>query len=116
MSSEECSEARWRIGRTLDDLARTQRGPQRPLDALRAVRHAQHDLADARDLLTAAARRDGATWTQIGTALGISRQAVHQAHQRSQEHRERRRIEARVWKMTPVPRRRRFPWPFRRVA
>jgi hypothetical protein len=115
VSTEEASHARWRVRRVLDGLTPTLRGPQRPLDALEAVRHAQHALADARDLLTVAARREGATWTQIGNALGISRQAAHQAHRRDQAHNE-RRAEDFAWRMPARPRRRRFRWPFKRAA
>jgi len=85
------------------------------LDALREVRHAQDALADVRDLLTCAARRDGATWVQIGHALGVSRQAVHQADQRRRQH-ELERQEASVWRMPMPKRRRRFRWRLRRTA
>lgn len=115
MSTDEGSHARYRVRRVVEDLSPTLRGPQRPLDALEAVRHAQHALADARDLLTVAARREGATWAQIGTALGITRQAAQQAHRRDQTHIE-LRAEDRAWNMPARPRRRRFRWPFRRVA
>jgi len=115
VSTEEATHARYRVRRAIEDLGRTQRGPQRPLEALEAVRHAQHALADARDLLTAAARSEGATWAQIGTALGITRQAVQQAHRRDQEHAE-QRAEDRAWNMPARPRRRRFRWPFWRAA
>lgn len=97
-------------------LTRTLNGPQRPLDALAAVRHAQHALADARDFWTAAARRDGATWTQIGDALGMTRQAAQQGHSRRQVEAEQRTELVRVWHMQPPVRRRRFKWPFRRAA
>lgn len=99
----------------VENLTSTLRGPQRPLDALREVRHAQDALADVRDLLTLAARRDGATWAQIGQALGISRQAVHQADQRRRRH-ELERHEASVWRMPMPRRRRRFRWWLRRSA
>ena len=115
MSTDEASHARWRLRRVVEDLERVRRGPQRPLDALEAVRHAQHALADARDLLTVAARREGATWAQIGTALDITRQAAQQAHRRDQAHIE-LQAEDRAWSLPARPRRRRFRWPFRRVA
>ena len=115
MSTEEATYARWRLRRVVEDLERIRRGPQKPLDALEAVRHAQHALADIRGLLTVAARREGATWAQIGTALDISRQAVQQASRRDQEHAE-LRAEDRAWSQPARPRRRRFRWPFRRAA
>lgn len=79
------------------------------------MRHAQDALADARDLLTVAARRDGATWAQIGHALGVSRQAVHQADQRRLRH-DLERQEAQMWRMPLPKRRRRFRWWLRRSA
>ena len=109
MSTEEGTQARLRTRWTVEGLQRTLRGPQRPLEALREVRHAQDALADVRDLLTRAARRDGATWSEIGKALGISRQAVQQADRRKRQH-ELRRQEAKVWRMPLPQRRRRFRW------
>jgi hypothetical protein len=115
VSTEEGSHARVRTRWVVDNLARTLRGPQRPLDALRDVRHAQEGLAEIRDLLTCAARRDGATWAQIGHALGVSRQAVHQADQRRRRH-ELERQDASMWRMPMPKRRHRFRWWLRRSA
>ena len=103
VSTPEGSHARWRIGRTVDLLATAQRGPQRPLEALEQVRHAQADLADVIELLTLAARSEGATWADIGRALGVSRQATRQAEQRRRAH-EQQRQDASVWRL-PMPRR-----------
>jgi hypothetical protein len=116
VSTEDGSYARFRVRLAIESLARTQRGPQKPLEALRAVRHAQHELSDARDFWTAAARRSGATWTQIGRALDMSRQAAQQSQRRRQIEAEQRAEAVRVWRLPPPPRRRRFRWPFRRAA
>jgi len=115
VSTEEGTHARVRTRWVVENLSRTLRGPQRPLDALREVRHAQDALADVRDLLTCAARRDGATWAQIGHALGVSRQAVYQADQRRRRH-DLERQQASVWRMPMPRRRRRFRWWLRRTA
>jgi hypothetical protein len=107
VSTPEGSHARWRIGQAVELLTRTQRGPQRPLQALEDVRHAQATLADVLDLLTLAARSEGATGGQIARSLGISRQAVHQAEQRRRAH-QLERQEATVWRVPMPPRRRRI--------
>ena len=46
----------------------------RLIDAARAAADANHRLAEA----ARAARHAGATWTQIGDALGLTRQAAQQ--------------------------------------
>jgi hypothetical protein len=46
------------------------------LSRLDQVRHAEDELAEARRRLVAEARAVGASWGQIGRALGISRQAA----------------------------------------
>jgi len=61
---------------------------------------------DAIDLLAAAARNEGATYAEIGRALGISRQAARQAALAVELHR-RRREEDKTWRMITPPRDRR---------
>jgi hypothetical protein len=51
--------------------------PDAVLEALAAVLELGKFLEDSTDELALAARRDGATWEQIGSALGTSRQAAH---------------------------------------
>lgn len=116
VSTEEGTHGRYQVRRAVEALSPSQNGPQRPLEALEAVRHAQHALSDARDFFTTAARRDGASWAEIGTALGITRQAVQQSHQRRQTEADQRAEDVRIWHMPAAPRRRRFRWPFRRAA
>lgn len=79
MSTPEGTQARWQIGSALRALQTTVSGPQRPLRDLEVARHARDDVLAALDLLADAARREGATFGQIGRALGISRQAARQA-------------------------------------
>jgi hypothetical protein len=52
--------------------------PAAALDALAAVLELETFLERTTDDLALAARRDGATWEQIGSALGTSRQAAQQ--------------------------------------
>lgn len=111
MSTEEGSQARYKTRQAVDALTRSLSGSQRPLDALQAVRHAQHDLSDARDFWTRAARRDGATWSQIAAALDMTRQAVQQAHRRRHLEDETRTQLVRFDRLPAPPRRRRFRWP-----
>lgn len=109
MSTEDGSAARFRITQAVAGLELTLRGPQRPLRHLEDVRHAQLDLADAIDLLSAAARRDGASWADIGRALGVSRQAARQAAIARGEH-QAKVEEDKVWNMPLTRRRRNFGW------
>lgn len=51
---------------------------ERNLDALMAIRELRKDLSEAEDHAALTARRQGATWQQIGEALGMSRQAAHE--------------------------------------
>lgn len=58
----------------------------RPLDALRTIR-AIGDVVSVRAQEAAAAAAQGAaSWTDIGAALGISKQAAHQRLSRANEH------------------------------
>lgn len=61
------------------------RGRQRPdpLVALHANREAVLLLTTQRYLAVAGARAAGATWTQVGEALGVTRQSVHEAYRRT---------------------------------
>jgi cob(I)alamin adenosyltransferase len=52
--------------------------PAVALEALAAVLELETFLERTTDDLALAARRDGATWEQIGSALGTSRQAAQQ--------------------------------------
>ncbi|MBV6726577.1 hypothetical protein [Nocardioides daeguensis] len=101
MSTEEGTQARWEVRRAVADLEHVRRGPQRPLDHLRALRHAQEALNRGTSLMVDAARREGASWAQIGDALGISRQAVRQAAIRRGVL-ERERADAKQWHL-PLP-------------
>ncbi len=52
--------------------------PAAALEALAAVHQLELFLEETTDNLALAARRDGATWDQIGSALGLTRQRAHQ--------------------------------------
>lgn len=106
MSTPEGTHARWRITSTVRALQGTLTGPQRPLQHLADARHARDAILDAIDLLAAAARNQGATYAEIGRALGISRQAARQAALAVELHR-RRREEDKTWRMITPPRDRR---------
>jgi hypothetical protein len=60
--------------RAVETLTTTLRGPQQPLTALEALRHAQWLTSWAETFWIDAARRDGATWALIATARGTSHQ------------------------------------------
>src|SRR5665213_3331943 len=47
-----------------------------PLAALRALQDQERELAQARRVLIAQARSQGQPWSEIGTALGVSKQAA----------------------------------------
>ena len=49
-----------------------------PLDALRALQQRERELDDARRLWIARARMQGRSWSEIGAALGVSKQAAWQ--------------------------------------
>ena len=71
---------------SLDDLIAAVRAqvPDDPVDQLRAAATMKSDLDDLTDALLGhfvdQARRSGATWTQIGDALGVTKQAAQQRH------------------------------------
>lgn len=50
--------------------------PADPLDALRELTRSEAELDDMRHQQVAAARDAGASWDQIGDALGVSRQSA----------------------------------------
>lgn len=50
--------------------------PADPLDALRALARTEAELDQLRRQQVAAAREAGATWEQVGEALGVSRQSA----------------------------------------
>jgi hypothetical protein len=50
--------------------------PADPLDALRELARTEVELDELRRQQVAAARAAGATWEQVGEALGISRQSA----------------------------------------
>lgn len=49
-----------------------------PLAELRALRDRERELQDARRLWIARARLQGRSWSEIGAALGVSKQAAWQ--------------------------------------
>lgn len=51
-----------------------------PLEALRALQERERELEDARRRLIATAREQGRSWTEIGAALGVSKQAAWQLY------------------------------------
>ncbi len=54
-----------------------------PLDGLRTLVATRATLERVESLLVREARRSGCSWTEIGEALGVSRQAAHARHVRS---------------------------------
>jgi len=52
----------------------------RPLAALAALREAQAHVDEAKRRAVVAARNDGASWSEIGDALGVSRQSAWQLY------------------------------------
>lgn len=53
---------------------------QNPLDRVTAVRLIEEFAEQRKGLVVHAARKSGATWQQIGDALGISRQGAQQQY------------------------------------
>ncbi len=51
-----------------------------PLEALTALQERERELEDARRRLIAAAREQGRSWTEIGSALSVSKQAAWQLY------------------------------------
>jgi hypothetical protein len=109
VSTESGSQGRWLLARAVEDLEQTRNGPQRPLEHLRAARHAQERIHDAIGFLVLAARDEGRSWAQIGDALQISRQAARQAQQRRDRDKQ-QRAEDRQWRLPTQQRARRLRW------
>lgn len=66
------------LGQRLEELrAATSDAPQ-PLDALAAARGMEDGLLSLYDALVLEAREAGATWKEIGAAMGVSMQAAAQ--------------------------------------
>lgn len=57
-------------------------GPATSIEALRASRLLAALLAGGRQDLVEQARAEGASWSEIGRALGLTKQAVQQAYRR----------------------------------
>lgn len=53
--------------------------PRDPLTALRVVTESEHELDRIRRTQVIAARAAGASWQQIGDALGVSRQSASES-------------------------------------
>jgi DNA-directed RNA polymerase specialized sigma24 family protein len=51
-----------------------------PLEELMRVARAKHDLAAAEAVAVRRARIHGFSWAEIGTMLGVSRQAMHKKY------------------------------------
>jgi hypothetical protein len=57
-------------------LRRAQRYQELPLAALQAIAELRPQLAEMEQAAVQAAREKGATWEEIATAMGITRQAA----------------------------------------
>lgn len=82
MSTTEGTFARQWAASATRALTASARGPQKPLEALRAVRHAVWCAQQAEIFWIEAARRSGASWEDIAQARGTTRQNEIQAQQR----------------------------------
>ena len=58
-------------------LRRAQRYQELPLAALQAIAELRSRLAELEQAALQEAREKGATWEEIATAMGITRQAAH---------------------------------------
>lgn len=90
-SAEANQYARVRVRWARTRLEYVGRGTVDPVGELATVVTATLDLEAAAVLLVAAARDRGASWTVIGNALGVSRQAARQRYNASVRRREDRR-------------------------
>lgn len=68
-----------------EELARTIGPDGDPLKALRAARSLRKVAEEAVTVLVVEARRSGVSWQAIGSALGVSRQAVFERYRASLE-------------------------------
>jgi DNA invertase Pin-like site-specific DNA recombinase len=57
-------------------------GDDDPFTALASVRRLRHEVDRAEELAARRARNAGASWQEIATILGVSRQAVHKKYGR----------------------------------
>jgi DNA invertase Pin-like site-specific DNA recombinase len=67
----------------LDDTGRTavgDAGSRDPIDTLRAIKAARHELDRAEAVAVRRARNANASWQLIALALEVSRQAVHKKY------------------------------------
>lgn len=48
-----------------------------PLDALARIAKARHELAAAEEVAVRRSRTAGYSWAEIGSVLGVSKQAMH---------------------------------------
>lgn len=55
-------------------------GEESPLGELMRIARAKHDLAAAEAVAVRRARIHGFSWAEIGTMLGVSRQAMHKKY------------------------------------
>jgi hypothetical protein len=51
-----------------------------PFQGLQAVRHMRTEAERLESVMVRRARNNGASWAQIATVLGVSKQAVHKKH------------------------------------
>ncbi|MEU5154438.1 hypothetical protein [Glycomyces sp. NPDC021274] len=51
-----------------------------PLQGLQAVRRMRTEAERLESVMVRRARNNGASWAQIATVLGVSKQAVHKKH------------------------------------
>ncbi|WP_107774774.1 sigma factor-like helix-turn-helix DNA-binding protein [Nocardioides sediminis] len=55
-------------------------GEESPLEELMRIARAKHELADAEAEAVRRARLHGFSWAEIGTMLGVSKQAMHKKY------------------------------------
>lgn len=55
-------------------------GDESPLAELMRIARAKHDLAAAEAVAVRRARIHGFSWAEIGTMLGVSKQAMHKKY------------------------------------
>ena len=55
-------------------------GEESPLEELMRIARAKHELAAAEAVAVRRARIHGFSWAEIGTMLGVSKQAMHKKY------------------------------------
>lgn len=55
-------------------------GEESPLEELTRIARAKHELAAAEAVAVRRARIHGFSWAEIGTMLGVSKQAMHKKY------------------------------------